>query len=484
MRQCQTAPVNFSSTPPIPGVVYSWTNNNTSIGLAAAGTGNIAGFVAINNTSVVQVATITVTPVTACPGSTNTPITFSITVNPKVLGTITGAPVTGICHRQGATVNISLQGTGLFSGVLNLSVITGVGGPTTVSFTNVSAGTIGIPIPPGGLENFSVPVTTYQVTWLSLTNGSGCPVILAGTVDINVYRPATITVSNGPGTVCPGSAVVFDVSSPSIGSNSFSWQAHDGISVIASANNVAYGIGAVNYTTNSCPYNKTLTFTFTPAAGTLNCPGIIPVVRTVLVQDLAPPAFTVTAALQNTTIECSNTAAIAAARNYIPSATDNCDSSPTVTETETVVNGCGGSKVYTTIFTATDDCGNTSTSTQTITVTDTTPPVIGAIAPQTLGCAGVMPNYITLLNLQFLSTDCGPVIFFEQLAPYAPGTSLTGLSGTITITIRATDGCGNQSTKTFTVTLTPGAPTAVCKSSSPTIFVISQRRAQRPSRQH
>ena len=55
-----TAPVNFTST--VPGTVFTWTNNNTSIGLAAAGTGNIASFIAQNTGTTAQVATVTVTP--------------------------------------------------------------------------------------------------------------------------------------------------------------------------------------------------------------------------------------------------------------------------------------------------------------------------------------------------------------------------------------------------------------------------------------
>ena len=416
---------------------------------------------AINSTSVVQVATITVTPVTACVGSTNTPITFTITVNPDVAGVITGAPVTDICHGQGAIVTLNLQGTGLFSGVLNLSVIAGTGGPTTVSFINVPAGIIGIPIPPGSLENFSAPVTTYRITLLSLTDGSGCPVTLGGSVDINVYPQTSLSVSNGPGTVCPGSAVSFNVTSAQGGA--FNWQAHDGFSVIASGINVAFGTTAVNYITNTCPYNKTLTFTFTPSGG--NCPGGSSITRTVLVQDLLAPTITVNTALQNTTIACTNTAAIAAARNYVPSATDNCDISPTITEVETFAANCSSTGTYTTVFTVTDDCGNTATVTQVITVTDTTPPVIGVIAPQTLNtgnCTGVIPDYISLLGLVLITTDCGPVNF-QQLAPYAPGTSLTGLSGTITIVIQVTDGCGNQSTRSFTVTLVnQGGATISC----------------------
>ncbi|GAB3922847.1 hypothetical protein GCM10028827_08490 [Mucilaginibacter myungsuensis] len=54
-----TQPVFFTGT----GQDYQWTNNNPSIGLPANGRGNIPAFRAVNNTGVVQTATITVTPV-------------------------------------------------------------------------------------------------------------------------------------------------------------------------------------------------------------------------------------------------------------------------------------------------------------------------------------------------------------------------------------------------------------------------------------
>ena len=63
--------------------LYTWTNNDTSIGLAASGTGNIASFNATNTTTAPVTATVTVTPAydstLECEG---TPIDFTITVNP------------------------------------------------------------------------------------------------------------------------------------------------------------------------------------------------------------------------------------------------------------------------------------------------------------------------------------------------------------------------------------------------------------------
>jgi len=80
---CNGAPtslVTFSGSP-VANTSYNWTNNNTTIGLAAGNSGNIGIFNAINTTATVAaIATITVTPVAnSCPG---TPQTTSITVNP------------------------------------------------------------------------------------------------------------------------------------------------------------------------------------------------------------------------------------------------------------------------------------------------------------------------------------------------------------------------------------------------------------------
>ncbi|MGG9960751.1 LamG-like jellyroll fold domain-containing protein [Ferruginibacter sp. SUN106] len=64
-----------------PATVFNWTNNNTSIGLAASGTGNtIPSFTATNSTASPIVATITVTA--TANGCTSVAQTFTITVNP------------------------------------------------------------------------------------------------------------------------------------------------------------------------------------------------------------------------------------------------------------------------------------------------------------------------------------------------------------------------------------------------------------------
>jgi hypothetical protein len=80
-----TGDINFNTTNIGGTTTYEWSNTNTTIGLAASGTGDILSFVAVNTGNSPKVATITVTPSydnggEICEG---TPETFTITVNPN-----------------------------------------------------------------------------------------------------------------------------------------------------------------------------------------------------------------------------------------------------------------------------------------------------------------------------------------------------------------------------------------------------------------
>ncbi|MEJ0033757.1 MAG: PKD-like domain-containing protein [Bacteroidota bacterium] len=103
---CNSAPtttVTFSGT----ATSFTWTNDNTSIGLAASGTGNITSFTGINSGSTPAVATITVTPVYgSCTGATTS---FTITVNPTPSVTAPASQV--VCNGAGTTA-VNFTGTG------------------------------------------------------------------------------------------------------------------------------------------------------------------------------------------------------------------------------------------------------------------------------------------------------------------------------------------------------------------------------------
>ncbi|ERM83492.1 hypothetical protein P872_00220 [Rhodonellum psychrophilum GCM71 = DSM 17998] len=77
--------VNFSGSG-IAGVVYNWTNSNSSIGLPSSGTGNIPSFTTVNTGPAPISSTITVTPIAnGCSGPSQT---FTITVNPTPIVTV------------------------------------------------------------------------------------------------------------------------------------------------------------------------------------------------------------------------------------------------------------------------------------------------------------------------------------------------------------------------------------------------------------
>jgi gliding motility-associated-like protein len=123
-----TSAVAFSGF--VAGTVFNWTNNNTSIGLAASGTGNIAPFIGINPTASPVTATITVTPSKANAGVTCTGFstTFNIVVNPTPTGSIATPPVTFIC--EGSSVTLTASGGATYQWYLNGALIPGVSAAT------------------------------------------------------------------------------------------------------------------------------------------------------------------------------------------------------------------------------------------------------------------------------------------------------------------------------------------------------------------
>ena len=181
-----TAAVNFSSPTTGGTIVYNWTNNTPSIGLAASGTGDIASFTATNATNAPVTATITVTPAYTNGGVTciGTPITFTITVNP----TATVNPVANqvVCNNAAtAAVNFTSPTTGGtivynwtnndpfiglgVSGTGNIAIFTAINGTNapevatitvTPTYTNGAVSCVGTP------HSFTIRLTQLQLLTL------------------------------------------------------------------------------------------------------------------------------------------------------------------------------------------------------------------------------------------------------------------------------------------------------------------------------
>src|SRR5574343_933159 len=124
--------VNFTST--FSNVTYAWSNDNTTIGLAANGASSLPSFTTLNPTNNDLLATISVTPtVGTCTGS---PINFTITIHP--LPSINAGNDTSICPNSSFT----LSGSGAATYSWNNGVVNGNSFiPSTVISTYTVVGT-------------------------------------------------------------------------------------------------------------------------------------------------------------------------------------------------------------------------------------------------------------------------------------------------------------------------------------------------------
>jgi uncharacterized delta-60 repeat protein len=168
-----TASANFVSN--VTGTTTSWSNDNTTIGLAAAGTGDIASFRAVNNTGTTQVATIRANPVAAtCAGPATS---FTITTSPAVQSiAYRGSP---FC--QSGTV--AVQRSGSAGGIYTAT-------PAGLSL-NAATGEIKLGASLPGI---------YTVTY-TLGGIGSCP--LSASASITILAQSGVTPVNNQ-TYCPG----------------------------------------------------------------------------------------------------------------------------------------------------------------------------------------------------------------------------------------------------------------------------------------
>ncbi|MFY9309535.1 MAG: T9SS type A sorting domain-containing protein [Bacteroidia bacterium] len=118
--------MSFTSTPA--GAIFTWTNSNTAIGLAASGSGNLPSFVPINSSASPVTATISVKA--TLNGCTGPATTFTITVNPCCVATgsqahtfVNGNNAVNFYNTYGPTAtgaNIAFNGTFIVSNNITL----------------------------------------------------------------------------------------------------------------------------------------------------------------------------------------------------------------------------------------------------------------------------------------------------------------------------------------------------------------------------
>ncbi len=270
---CNGATTNaITFTGAVAGTTYNWTNNNTSIGLAASGNGNIASFTATNTTNAAIMATITVTPsASGCPG---TPQTFTITVNPTPNVVQPSSQI--ICN--GALTN-AITFTGSVPG-------------TVFNWTNTN-NSIGLPASgSGNIQAFTAINTTNVAVPATITvtpSVAGCPgtpQTFAITVNptANVAQPPNQTLCNLAAT----NTIIF---SGSVSGTTYTWTNNNtSIGLPASGNADILSFIAIN--TGNAPVTATITVT-PNAAGCIGTPKIFTITVNPTANVVQPPNQTV-----------------------------------------------------------------------------------------------------------------------------------------------------------------------------------------------
>ena len=192
-NNANTTAVAFSSA--VAGTTYSWTNNNTSIGLAGNGSGNIASFIATNPGAGVVIATITVTPTAGgCTGATTN---FTITVNPTPVAIAGSNSPVCIGNPIDLTAQTVAGGTYSWTGPAVYSSTSQ--NPVIALATPANAGTYTLTVTANGCTSLpatvNVVVNACVITDLSIlkTVDNAFPI-----VGHNVVFTITVT-NNGPG---------------------------------------------------------------------------------------------------------------------------------------------------------------------------------------------------------------------------------------------------------------------------------------------
>ncbi len=284
-------------TSPTPGTTYTWTNSNTSIGLAATGNGNIPAFLAVNSGNVPVSATITVTPsVNGCNGLSTV---YTITINP--FPSISVPADTVVCHGS----------------AIPAAIFTGSVAGTTFTWTNTNTN-IGLASSGSGIIagfNASNPGTTPISATITVTpvfnTCSGTPASYHITVN---PQPTAVIPSNI--SVCSGGIVPESTFSGSVAGTVFSW----------TNSNTSIGIGTSGngnipafLATNSGNVPVSATITVTPSANGCNglstvytitinpLPSISIPADTVVCHGSAIPAAIFTGSVAGTTFTWTNT---------------------------------------------------------------------------------------------------------------------------------------------------------------------------------
>jgi hypothetical protein len=387
---------------------------------------------------------------------------------PCGLQSITVAPNAFNCSHVGTPQTVTLTVTDVNNAISTCQ--------TTVNVVDNTAPTLTCPTNATINANASCQSTigTYSPVSLSdncnpspaVTQSPAASTLLTGH---NSTQTVTLTANDGNGNTATCSLVVTlkDVTAPTI-----TCPANATINANASCQGTIGTYSAVSLSDNCNPsptvtqspaastlltgHNSTQTVTLTANDGNGNTATCA---LTVTLKDVTAPTITCPAnATVNANASCQGTIGAYSA----VSLSDNCNPSPTVTQSpaaSTLLTGHNSTQTVT--LTANDGNGNTATCALTVTLKDVTAPTLTCPANATINANASCQGTIGAYSAVSLSDNCNPSPTVTQ-SP-AASTLLTGHNSTQTVTLTANDGNGNTATCALTVTLKDvTAPTITC----------------------
>jgi len=250
-NQDNTNPITFSSS--LPGTTYTWTNSNTTIGLAASGIGDLPGFTALNTTTAPVVATISVIPnQNGCIGP---PYNFTITVNPFPV--LTNGPHAPVC--SGAPFNVTLTSGTAGANFTWTAFCTPVGAVTGFTGTQVVKVTV--------INDILTNVTTdpATVTYHITPFANGCTGIPSD-YTVTVY-PSVVVTSAATANWCSGVSNTYtSTCSTTTPVPTYTWT-RASVPGITPATGAGSGAAITEMLTNSTPDPLIVTYIITPTVG-------------------------------------------------------------------------------------------------------------------------------------------------------------------------------------------------------------------------
>jgi hypothetical protein len=259
-----TAAVNFSSVPA--GATFTWSNNNTAIGLAASGSGNIPSFVATNSTTSNITGTINITALlNGCtsPAGAN----FTITV----INYISAQPAnTTVCYNGSASFTVGTVGVVTYQWYENR---VGVWWPIT-NGTNNGATYSGATTATLGISGFTSMFSGFQ--YRCVVTGTCSVTSSAATLTVNT-QPAITAQPANVANQCPGGVVSYTVAATGAGLT-YQWQENTGVSwnnitnggIYQNATTPTLTLNGVASAMNGYQYRSVVSGTCTPSPVTSN----------------------------------------------------------------------------------------------------------------------------------------------------------------------------------------------------------------------